>query len=86
MILPLRVLGRARTKFTSPMTATGPSSRRTVWMSSDRNASEGSWPAFSTTKAEITSPRSSSGRPVAPASATAGWRRKAVSTSMVPMR
>ena len=30
MILPLRVLGSMRTKLTSPMTATGPSSRRTV--------------------------------------------------------
>ena len=42
--------------------------------------------ARAATNAAITSPRSSSGPPVTPASATAGWRRNAVSTSIVPIR
>ena len=86
MILPLRVFGSIDTKLQLAITATGPSSLRTVASSSASSSSDGSWPVLSTTKAEITSPRSSSGRPVTPASATAGWRRKAVSTSIVPMR
>ncbi|MNC85261.1 hypothetical protein D3C83_08520 [compost metagenome] len=86
MILPLRVLGRPPTKLQSAMTATGPSSLRTVAISSACSSSEGVWSPLRTMKAEMTSPRSSSGRPVTPASATAGWRRNAVSTSIVPMR
>ncbi len=39
-----------------------------------------------TTKADMTSPRSSSGLPTTPASATEGWVRSADSTSMVPIR
>ena len=87
MILPLRVLGSMSTKFSSPITATGPELAahrgEQLLLAARRTARV---PCFSTTKAEMTSPRSSSGRPVTPASATAGWRRKAVSTSMVPMR
>ncbi len=71
MILPLRVLGSDATKFISPMTATGPSSRRIVSRTSCRSHRCGRWPCLSTTNAEITSPRTSSGRPVTPASATA---------------
>ena len=68
------------------MTATGPSSWRTVWSSSRWSSSDHSYPALSATNASITWPRSSSGTPVTPASATAGWRRNAVSISMVPRR
>ncbi len=86
MILPLRVLGSMATKLRSPITATGPSSRRTVFSSSVFSSAEGCRPCLRTTKAEITSMRTGSGRPVTPASATAGWRRNAVSTSIVPIR
>ena len=86
MILPLRVLGSIGTNVSSPMTASAPSSSRTVATSSRRSPSDGCRPCLSTTNAAMTSPRSSSGRPVAPASATAGWRRIADSTSIVPRR
>jgi hypothetical protein len=85
MILPLRVLGSELTKFSSPTTATGPSSRRIVSSTSRRSPSEGVNPCLRTTNAETTSPRSSSGRPVTPASATAACWRQAVSTSIVPI-
>ena len=86
MILPLRVLGSMATKFSSPTTATGPSSRRTVSRISLRSVSDGEWPCFSSTNAAITSPRVSSGRPTTPHSATAGCVTTALSTSMVPSR
>ena len=86
MILPERVFGSASTKFNSPITAIGPISLRTVRTISVRSSSDGSLPVLSTTNAEMTSPRSSSGRPVTPASATALWRRIALSTSIVPSR
>ena len=86
MILPLRVLGSIFTKLTSPMTANGPSSRRTVSMSSVRSWSLAVRPSLRTMNDDMTSPRSSSGRPVTPASATSSWRRNADSTSMVPRR
>jgi hypothetical protein len=44
-------------------------------------AGDGSKPGFSTTCASTTCPRSSSGLPTTPHSATAGWRSKASSTS-----
>jgi hypothetical protein len=41
MILPLRVFGSMPTKFSSPITATGPSSWRMVSMSVLRSSSDG---------------------------------------------
>ena len=52
MILPLRVFGTMSTKFNSPMTATGPSSRRTCSSSSTSTFSEGWKPCLTTTKAD----------------------------------
>ena len=86
MIFPLRVFGSELTKFRSPITATGPSSRRIVARMLLPQRLRRFVPCLSTTKAEMTSPRSSSGRPVTPASATAECWRHAVSTSIVPMR
>ena len=74
------------TNESAPMTATGPSSSRTVASSSPAQLVGRRLPALRATNAAITSPRSSSGMPVTPASATAGWRRNAVSTSIVPSR
>src|SRR4029450_2527270 len=71
MIFPLRVFGSVVTKFSSPMTATGPNSRRSVATSACRSSADGVWPRLRSTNAEITSPRVSSGPPTTPHAPTA---------------
>ena len=82
--LPRASSAASPTKFRSPMTATAPSSRRTVWSSSVRSSSDGWFPASG--RRTLRSPRRELVGPPVPASATAGCFRNALSTSIVPMR
>ena len=83
-ILALRVLGSACTKRTRAGRNARPSSSAVRSAIAAASSSSASCPGLSTQMALTTMPRSSSGTPITPHSATAGWRSRASSTSGPP--
>src|SRR6266513_2684537 len=84
IILPERVLGKLVTNSSSSGVASGPTKVRTCLLSSTARDSVGSTPFLRITNTLTCSPFTSSGFPIAAASATAGWLTRLDSISIAP--